>query len=168
MRFHLGALGELCVGMVLCLVLLVGCGETTGHVSRETKSQITFTPSSTSAPAAVEVQLGTGLHQSGTTVSIVNPTKSFTPTDDFAFVIVLRNPIEGSQVSCLIYDPLGNIPYSWTASIVAGATMLASSTPPLGSIIPKDAPPGIYQLAVFSGSSSLINYGSDGNFTYSG
>jgi hypothetical protein len=168
MRFHLGALGELCVGMALCLVLLVGCAETTGHVSREAKSQITFTPSSTSTPAAIEVQLGTGLHQSGTTVSIVNPTKSFTPTDDFAFVILLHNPIEVAQVSCLIYDPQGNVLYSWTVSTVAGATTLGSSTPPLGSIIPKDAPPGIYQLAVFSGTSSLIDNGSDGSFTYSG
>jgi hypothetical protein len=114
------------------------------------------------------VQLGTGLHQSGTTISIVNPTRSFTSSDDFAFVILLQSPIEASQVSCLIYDPLGNVPYSWTVSMVPGATMVASSTPPLGRIIPKAAPPGIYQLAVFSGSTSLINYGSDGSFTYNG
>jgi hypothetical protein len=114
------------------------------------------------------VQLGTGLHQSGTAVSIVNPTTSFTSTDDFAFVISLPSPIKSSQVSCLIYDPQGNVLYSWTVTTNPGATVLASSTPLLGSIIPKDAPPGVYQLAVFSGSSSLIDYGSDGSFTYSG
>ena len=150
MRFHLGALGGLCLGMGLCLVVLVGCGETAGHVSREAKPQTTtFTPPSTSTPAAIQVQLGTSLHQSGTTVSIVNPTRSFAPTDDFAFVILLHNPIEVSQVSCLIYDPQGNVLYSWTVSTVAGATTLGSSTPPLGRIIPKDAPPGVYELAVF-------------------
>jgi hypothetical protein len=168
MRFHLGALGELCVFMGLCLILLVGCGETAGRVSREVKSPISITPPSTSTPAATEVQLGTGLHQSGITFAIVNPTTSFTPSDDFAFVILLQSPIKASQVSCLIYDPQGNVLYSWTVSAIPGATMVASSTPPLGSIIPKDAPPGIYQLAAFSGSSSLINYGSEGNFTYSG
>jgi hypothetical protein len=168
MRFHLRALGMVCFGLGLCLVLLVGCGESAGHVSRETKSQISFTPPSVSTPAAVNVQLGTGIHQSGSAVSIVNPTKSFTPTNDFAFVILLQSPLAVSQVSCLIYDPQGNVLYSWTVSTVPGATTLASSTPPLSTIIPKDAPPGIYQLAVFSGTSSLLNYGSDGSFTYSG
>ena len=171
MRFHLGLLGGPSVLMGLCLILLVGCGESAGHISRDSRlanSPTVFTLPPTSTPAAIAVQLGTGLHQSGATISIVNPTRSFTASDDFAFVILLQSPIQASQVSCFIYDPLGNVLYRWIANTVPGATMVASSTPPLGRDIPKDAPPGIYQLAVFSGSSSLINYGSDGSFTYNG
>jgi hypothetical protein len=156
----------------VCLGLSVGLAAGCGAVSSDRAIPPTPSPSPavtpTSPSVVVDVQLGTGLRGTGDSAVVVNPTNSFKPSDRFAFVIHLRTPINATRVSCLIYDPLGNIPYSWDQSTQPSDTILASSTPPLGTLIPAGDPPGIYQLVVFQSPSALVNYADGADFTYTG
>jgi hypothetical protein len=163
-RVAVRIVSTVCLG--LCIGLAAGCGAvTSGRAITPTPSP-SPTVTTTSSSVVVDVQLGTGLRGTGEGVMVVNPTTRFKPSDRFAFVIHLRAPINATKVSCLIYDPLGNIPYSWDQSTHPGDTILASTTPPMGTLIPAGDPPGIYQLVVFQSPSALVNYADGANFTY--
>jgi hypothetical protein len=163
-RVAVRTFSTVCLG--LCVGLAAGCGAApSGREIPPTPSPSpAVTP--TSLSVVVDVQLGTGLRGTGDGAIIVNPTNSFKPSDRLAFVIHLRTPINGTKVSCLIYDPLGNSLYSWDQSTQPTDTVLASSTPLLGTVIPAGDPPGIYQLVVFQSPSAQVNYADGANFTY--
>jgi hypothetical protein len=156
----------------VCLGLSIGLASGCGAVSSGREISPTPSPSpavtSTSLSVVADIQLGTGLQGTGASALVVDPTNSFKPSDRLAFVIHLLTSINATKVSCLIYDPLGDVVYSWEQSTQPGDTVLASSTPPLGTVIPAGDPPGIYQLAVFQSPSALVNYADGANFTYTG
>jgi hypothetical protein len=163
-RVAVRTFSAMCLG--LSIGLASGCGA--ASTGREISPIPSPTPVLTSISSSVvaDIHLGTGLQGTGASTMVVDPTNSFKPSDRLAFVIHLLTPINATKVSCLIYDPLGNILYSWEQSTQPSDTVLASSTPPLGTLIPAGDPPGIYQLAVFQSPSALVNYADGANFTY--
>jgi hypothetical protein len=166
-RVAVRAFSAVCLG--LSVGLAAGCGAVSSgrEIPPTSSPSSAITPTTTSVSSVVvEVQLGTGLRGTGDSAMIVNSTNSFKPSDRLAFVIHLRTPINATKVSCLIYDPLGNILYSWDQGTQPSDTVLASSTPPLGTVIPAGDPPGIYQLVVFQSPTALVNYADGANFTY--
>ncbi len=167
-------------GALLCMGMLAGCSSTTVSAVKPSPTSGALATIVSPTPVALSVALGTSLAGSGKAVNVVNPTSSFTSKDTFAFVIHLRGPINATKVACLIIDSQFNIAWQWYETTQPSDTVLASSTPELGSVLEKSAnkglpagssippPLGTYVLQVFPYPSSPLNYANNVTFIYIG